>query len=112
MIITPVEGTTITISGYRYGSWVAADFFGFLVDINSGNYNPAKKQYPKDYQITYPAYTMIDVGITQNITNRLSCFLQIDNVTNTDSFERLNTIITQPRTITLGIKLTGIKLGN
>jgi len=108
--VTPIEGTTITLSAFQFGEWIAADFYGFLADVYSGKYNPAKKAYPSGYLITYPSYTKINMGISQKITDVLTGFLQVENLTNNDKFERLNMIVTQPRTIIFGIRFGGITL--
>lgn len=108
--ITPVEGTTITLSAFRFGEWIAADFYGYLYDVYGGKYNAAVKPYPNGYYITYPSFTKINAGVTQRISETLSGYLQIDNLTNDDSFERINTAVTQPRTVTIGVMFNGLTL--
>lgn len=108
--VTPIEGTTITLAAFQFGEWIAADFYGYLYDVYGGKYNPAVKSYPSGYYITYPGYTKINVGVTQKITDILSGYLQVQNLTNTENFERLNAIVTQPRTIIFGIMFNGITL--
>jgi len=105
--ITPIEGTSFTLSAFQYGSWIGNDFYGYLKDVYSGNYS---KSYPDDYLITYPSYIKINAGISQKITDKLNVYLQIHNLTNTDKFERLNLIVTQPRTIYFGLRFTGLTL--
>lgn len=108
--ITPVEGTTITFSAFRFGEWIAADFYGYLYDVYGGKYNAAVKRYPDGYYITYPSFTKINAGVTQRITETFSGYIQIDNLTDDDSFERINTAVTQPRTVTIGIMFNGLTL--
>ncbi|NJD23224.1 MAG: TonB-dependent receptor, partial [Melioribacter sp.] len=108
--VTPIEGTTVTLSAFQFGEWIAADFYGFLADVYGGKYNPAAKAYPSGYLITYPSYTKINMGISQKITDLLTGFIQVENLTNNDKFERLNMILTQPRTIIFGIRFGGITL--
>lgn len=108
--VTPIEGTTITLSAFQFGEWIAADFYGFLADVYSGKYVPAKKPYPSGYLITYPSYLKINMGVSQKITEVLTGFVQVENLTNNDKFERLNMIITQPRTIIFGIRFSGLSL--
>jgi outer membrane receptor protein involved in Fe transport len=106
--VRPVDGTTINLSMFQFGHWIAADFEQFLYDIYGGTYNPSVKSYPSGYNFTYPKFTQINMGINQRITGTLSGFLQVDNLTNTDNYERITGIVTQPRTITLGIQFSGI----
>ncbi len=108
--VTPIEGTTITLSAFQFGEWIAADFYGYLADVYGGTYKPAIKRYPDGYLITYPSYTKINLGVSQRVTSILTGFLQVENLTNTDKFERLNMILTQPRTIIFGVKFSGLSL--
>jgi len=108
--VTPIEGTTITLSAFQFGEWIAADFYGFLANVYSGKYNPAQRAYPSGYLITYPSYLKINAGVSQRITNVLTGFVQVENLTNNDKFERLNMILTQPRTIIFGVKFSGLSL--
>lgn len=108
--VTPIDGTTITLSAFKFGEWIAADFYGYLYDVYGGKYNAAVKPYPKGYYITYPSFTKINLGISQRITESLTGYLRIDNLTDDESFERINTAVTQPRTVTFGIQFTGLTL--
>ena len=103
--VTPVEGTSITLSAFRFGNWEERDFDVYYYDIYGGTYDPNK-----DYYITYPTYTRIDLNISQKITDTFNGYLQIKNLANTDRVERVNLIITQPRTIVLGVKFSGIHI--
>ena len=106
--VMPVDGTTINLSAFQFGHWIAADFYQFLYDIYGGTYNPSVKSYPTGYLMEYPKYTQINLGINQRLVGTLHGFLQIDNLTNTDNYERISGIVTQPRTITLGIQFSDI----
>ncbi len=108
--VTPIEGTTVTLSAFQFGEWIAADFAGFLADAYSGKYKPAIKPYPSGYLMTYPSYLKINMGVSQKITDILTAFVQVENLTNNDKFERLNMILTQPRTVIFGVKFGGISL--
>jgi outer membrane receptor protein involved in Fe transport len=106
--VKPTDGTTVTLSAFQFGHWIAADFAQFLYDIYGGTYNPSVKSYPDGYNMEYPKYTQINMGINQRIDGNLSGFLQIDNLTNTANYQRITGIVTQPRTISLGIQFSGI----
>jgi outer membrane receptor protein involved in Fe transport len=110
--ITPFEGTSIVINAFQFGNWTAPDYTGFMYDVYYKRYDPSVKSFPKGYNITYPEYTKINLGITQKITNQFSGFLRINNLTNTDKFERVNTIITLPRSIFLGVQFSGLGLSD
>ena len=107
--ITPIEGTSVTISGFQFGEWKGQDLFNLYKDIYSGNYYNYL-YHPEVYKIKYSAYTKINLGVTQKITKFVSAYIQVNNLTNTDKFERINIIATQPRTIIMGIKFAGLTL--
>jgi len=106
--VKPVDGTTINLSAFQYGHWIAADYEQFLYDIYGGTYNPAVKSYPDGYNMVYPKYTQINLGVIQRITGKLNGYLQIDNLTNTDNYQRITGIVTKPRSVTLGIQFSGL----
>ncbi|MCX6174212.1 MAG: TonB-dependent receptor [Ignavibacteriales bacterium] len=108
--IIPFEGTSVTISAFQFGEWIGSDFYGYFADMYSGNYNPVIKEYPSGYLMTYPSYLKINFGVSQKITNQLSGYIQVTNLTNTDKFERINLIVTQPRTVLFGFRFSGITL--
>jgi outer membrane receptor for ferrienterochelin and colicin len=105
---TPIRGTTLTVDMMHFGSWEAADFYGYLYDVYSGLYNPAERPYPSGYTIEYPALTKWNVGVSVDIIRSLTGFLHVHNVTDNDNFERMNMIIPQPRTYTLGLRYSGL----
>lgn len=108
--IMPFDGTSILLSAFQFGDWVNTDIYSYYHDAYTGHYNKATKPYPSGYYITYPAYTKINIGINQRITKLLTVYLQINNLTNTEKFERINIIMTQPRTIICGVKFSGLTL--
>ena len=106
--ITPIEGTSITLSGFQFGEWKGYNTYGYYYDVYTGN--ATGKSYSVDYYITYPSYTKINVGVNQKVTKFLSAYLQVNNLSNTDKFERINIIPTQPRTVIFGFKFDGLTL--
>lgn len=101
---TPIRRVTVTLDMMHFGSWEGPDFYGYLSDVYSGQYNPAAKPYPSGYTIDYPSLTKFNVGATMDLIGGLTGFLHIHNANNTDKFERMNMIIPQPRTYTFGLR--------
>ena len=105
--IIPFKGTSISFSAFKFGGWVGIDEYAYYVDQVLWNWD---KEYPRDYYIDYPSYTKFNIGINQKISNSVSAYLQISNLTNTDRYERTNMVTTQPRTMILGIRFSGLTL--
>jgi outer membrane receptor protein involved in Fe transport len=104
----PIPGTNLSLDMVHFASWEAADFYGYLYDIYSGQYDASQRPYPSGYQIDYPALTKWNGGVSQALPHGLTAFVHVHNLTNTDRFERMNMIIPQPRTWTVGLRFDGL----
>jgi outer membrane receptor protein involved in Fe transport len=105
---TAFTGTALSVDVIHYASWKAADFYGYLRDIYSGQYDASVKPYPSGYIIDYPTLTKWNMGASQALPHGLTGFVQVHNATNSDRFERLNMILPQPRTWTFGLRFAGL----
>ena len=84
-----------------FGSWINQDYVALYTDYNNFIYsNP-----PSYYAIEYPAITLFRLGFEYHVTNNITCFLNVDNLFNSDAFEFQNTNPTQGRTSIIGVKV-------
>ncbi len=93
--------TAVNLGMTYVGSWTEVDdlalygvYFGGQPYRGSG----------RAYWITYPSFTKFNLSLSQALTDRLSVFLQADNLTNKNVFEDLNVITPIGRVTTFGVR--------
>jgi outer membrane receptor protein involved in Fe transport len=94
----PFSGTTLTGSLTRRAEWREVDFVQFFDALRGGTYTGRRR----DYWVDYPSYTKFNAGVTQDLTSRLSAYVQLDNAGNSYAFERINLIAPRGRVVTVG----------
>jgi hypothetical protein len=83
----------------HFGHWISYDnvaLYGFFFG------GDAYRGSERDYWIEYPAVTKFGVGVTQDLTARMTGFARVENVGNNLRFEESNTIIPVPRSVLVG----------
>ena len=100
--ITPSERTVVTGSITHVGSWRSSDviaLFGVFFD------GQPFRGSGRDYWIRYPAFTKINLGVTQELTPQLSAFARVENIGNVHALERDNLTTPMGRVSFLGAQL-------
>jgi iron complex outermembrane recepter protein len=106
LAVTPVASTTIsagltyvgTRNQYDFLSWYRC--LGGTAPCRNGSFALS------EYIIAYPAFTKVDVTLSQQLLPQLSGFLRVENATNNDAAEELNTTVVTGRVTTLGLRFT------
>lgn len=102
LTINPTPRTTVTGGLTHVGSWRSTDviaLFGVFFD------GQPFRGSGRDYWITYPAFTKVNVGVTQVVTSQLSAFARVENVGNVLAVERDNLTTPMGRISVLGVRL-------
>jgi outer membrane receptor protein involved in Fe transport len=102
MTVAPTPRTRVTGSLTHVGSWRATDdiaLFGVFFD------GQPFRGSGRDYWIRYPAFTKINMGITQEVTPQLSAFARIENIGNVHALERSNLTTPMGRISFVGAQL-------
>jgi outer membrane receptor protein involved in Fe transport len=102
LTITPTPRTTVTGGLTHVGAWRSSDviaLFGVFFD------GQPFRGSARDYWIRYPAFTKINVGVTQVLTSQLSAFARVENVGNVLAVERDNLTTPMGRVSLLGGQL-------
>ncbi len=85
----------------RFGPWRALDYVSFYGFLYGGH---PYRGSTRAYYVEYPAFTKVNAMISRSFTPHLGGFLRIDNVTADRSFEWINVVPAEGRTVTLGLR--------
>jgi outer membrane receptor protein involved in Fe transport len=104
LALVPWQSTTVT-AGVKYvGSVRNYDSFAQLsCAAGTGPCLPT----PRDYLITYPGFTKVDIAVTQRLTTWSSGFISVRNIGNNSAAEKNNVNVpTMGRITMVGMKLS------
>ncbi len=93
--------TAVTLGLTHVGSWIESDNFALYGDYYGGQ---PYRGSGRDYWTTYPAFTKVNISVSQTVTKRFSLFLRSDNLTNNSAFEHDNLNLTSGRVTTIGVR--------
>jgi outer membrane receptor protein involved in Fe transport len=104
--LSPFRGTNVAAGLVYVGSWNATDFVGWVRCL--GGTGPCRNTtfaLDRAYVVAYPAFAKVTLNITQELTSRFSAFVALDNLTNNDAYELVNTNPVMGRITTVGLRL-------
>lgn len=98
-----LSGTQAT-AGFTYlGSWVNTDWLAMFRFFFAGE--PFRGS-GRDYWIAYPAVSKLSLGVIQTLSDNLSAYMQVNNLTNNQRYEQSNLSLTPGRRTTVGVRLS------
>lgn len=96
----PLAGTTMTAGITYVGSYRQSDLLAqFRCFGGTGSCQPTSR----DYIVIYPSFTKVNATLTQRLTRYLEGFVSVDNLTNNEVFEVLNTVPVMGRMTMVGL---------
>jgi outer membrane receptor protein involved in Fe transport len=94
-------GTTVAAGLTYVGSW---NYYDLVAEFRCfGGTGPCQPS-SRDYIIAYPSLTKVNATISQQITTSLAGFVSVDNLTNNERHEFLNTTPVMGRITTAGLR--------
>ena len=92
--------TVVALGATYVGWWIQYDNIALNAAFSNGTFTGSFR----DYWMTYPAFTKFRLSVSQTVSDRLSVFLQSDNLTNRNLTEHDNTYPNQGRVTMLGLR--------
>jgi outer membrane receptor protein involved in Fe transport len=99
---TPRTGTTLAAGVTHVGQFPQLDQVALLRCL--GGTGPCQPT-PRDYIVEFDGFTKFNATVTQQLDQRITAFLSIDNLTNNLAFEGSNGLAVAGRLSTLGIQV-------
>ncbi len=93
--------TTVALGVTSVSSWTETDWLALYGFYYGGQ---PYRGSPRAYWITYPGFTKLNLSVSHGLTDRLSVFVQSDNLTNSNAFEKSNLSLTPGRITTIGAR--------
>jgi outer membrane receptor protein involved in Fe transport len=98
----PLPSTSVTVRSMYAGDHMNIGSGALYAAIADGSYTGQIR----DYFVTFPAFIKSDVSLTQAFGQRLSMFLLMENVGNSDAVEQSDLFLSPGRITTLGLRAT------
>jgi len=93
---------TVLTAGMTYvGSWIDSDLLALYGYYFGGQ---PYRGSGRDYWMTYPSFAKFNLALSQSVTNRLSMFVRLDNLTNSHAFEVNNLATLAGRISVIGLR--------
>ncbi len=96
-----VARTAINLGMTSVGSWTADNVLQLYGYYYGGQPYLGS---PRAYWTTYPAFTKLNLSVSQGVNDRLSVFAQADNLTNSQAAERYDYVVNHGRVTTIGLR--------
>lgn len=102
LLVTPIEGTTLT-GGLTYvGSFRQYDELALFSCF--GGTGPCQPT-TRDYIIDFPGFVKIGASLSQRLTSRIQGFVSAQNLTGKEAYEGSNTVAVMGRMTSVGLQL-------
>jgi outer membrane receptor protein involved in Fe transport len=92
---------TITAGATYVGPWTNYDYVALFRCV--GGTGACRANF-RDYQISYPDMLKLSLGVTRQLAPRVTGFVVLENLTNSDAFEANNLLPVRGRTSTVGLR--------
>jgi outer membrane receptor protein involved in Fe transport len=100
LTVAPRQGTTLTAGVTYVGSFRQTDNLAkFRCFGGTGPCQPTSR----DYIVNYPSFAKVNATFTQRFTRQFEAFVSVDNLTNNEAFEDLNSFPVIGRSTMVGI---------
>ncbi len=102
LTLVPYAGSSVSAGVTYVGSWRNFDFLALYGCF--GGTRPCQPS-TRGYVIEYPSFVKVNAIVTQRLTQLLSGFLSVDNLTNSTAYELSNSQAVMGRITTFGLQL-------
>ncbi len=92
---------SVSVGATAAGSWTEHDWVALFGVFLGGQ--PYRGSF-RDYWITYPGFVKLNLGVSQDLTPRLTGFIDVKNVANRYVYEQSNIYVTSGRTTMVGLR--------
>ncbi|GEM_PF-642469 len=104
--VNVLRRTNVTLGLSAVSSWTYYDLFTeFKCFAGSAVGSSACPTTTRGFLVRYPGFAKVRLGVDQEITSRLSAFVAVDNLTDNQNYELINTSPVLGRITMLGIRV-------
>lgn len=99
--VSPARGTSVALGISYVGSW---SYYDLLAEYRCfGGSGPCQPSF-RDYITAYPGFVRANATVYQQMTPAVSAFISVENVTNNQAFELVNSTPTVGRVSSVGFR--------